>query len=90
MSVVWRAHDEVLDREVAVKVLRRPVGEPGVADRLRIEARSAARLRHPNIVEVHDFGETAQLMPYVVLELVDGRSLAEALSTGALDWRSDL
>jgi serine/threonine-protein kinase len=88
MSVVWRAHDQVLDRTVAVKVLSPgPSANPELLDRLRIEARSAARLRHPNIVEVYDFGETAQHMPYVVLELVDGRSLAEVLSGGALPWR---
>jgi serine/threonine-protein kinase len=89
MSVVWRARDEVLDREVAVKVLSPgPSANPEVLDRIRIEARSAARLRHPNIVEVHDFGETDEHMPYVVLELVDGRSLADVLSGGALSWRS--
>ena len=89
MSVVWRAHDEVLDREVAVKVLSPgPSINPELLDRIRIEARSAARLRHPNIVEVHDFGETDEQLPYMVLELVDGRSLAEVLSGGAVAWRS--
>ena len=88
MSVVWRAHDEVLDREVAVKVLSPgPSASPELLDRIRVEARAAARLRHPNIVEVHDFGETDRQMPYMVLELVDGRSLAEVLSEGALPWR---
>lgn len=86
MSVVWRAHDQVLDREVAVKVLSS--ANPGLLDRIQIEARSAARLRHPNIVEVHDFGQTDQNVPYVVLELVDGRSLAAVLSGGAVAWRS--
>jgi hypothetical protein len=89
MSVVWRAYDEVLDREVAVKVLSPDVAaDPAVLDRIRVEARSAARLRHPNVVEVHDYGETADRLPYVVMELVEGRSLAEVLTGGPLPWQS--
>ena len=89
MSEVWRAHDEVLDREVAVKVLDTDAtADPDLLDRIRVEARSAARLRHPNVVEVHDYGETEDDVPYVVMELVDGRSLAEVLRRGALPWRS--
>ena len=92
MSVVWRAHDDVLGRDVAVKVL-----SPGLAsdeevlNRIRSEARSAARLRHPNVVQVHDYGETLDddgvPLRYVVMELVDGRSLAQLLTAGALPWR---
>ena len=89
MSVVWRAHDDVLDRAVAVKVLSSHVAaSPGLLDRIRTEARSAARLRHPNVVEVYDYGETADRLPYVVMELVDGRSLAEVLRRGPLPWRA--
>jgi serine/threonine-protein kinase len=89
MSVVWRAHDEVLDREVAVKVLA-PDKAAGakLLDRIRIEARSAARLRHPHVVEVHDFGETEAGWPFVVMELVEGRSLADLLTRGPLPWRT--
>ncbi|MEV6487286.1 serine/threonine-protein kinase [Actinoplanes sp. NPDC051633] len=89
MSVVWRAHDEVLDREVAVKVLsHETAADPMLLDRIRIEARAAARLRHPHVVEVHDFGETEAGLPFVVMELVDGRSLADLLVKGPLPWRS--
>ncbi len=89
MSVVWRAHDDVLDREVAVKVLAPELAkDPGLPARVRIEARAAARLRHPNVVEVHDYGETENHLPYVVMELVDGRSLSDVLNRGALAWRS--
>ncbi len=89
MSVVWRAHDDVLDREVAVKVLAPELAkDPGLPARVRIEARAAARLRHPNVVEVHDYGETEDHLPYVVMELVDGRSLADVLNRGAVPWRS--
>src|SRR4051794_6044252 len=88
MSVVWRAHDDVLDREVAIKVLSPELAaDPQLLHRIQIEARSAARLRHPNVVEVHDYGETDDSLPYVVMELVDGRSLADLLTAGALPWR---
>ncbi|GIE29693.1 serine/threonine protein kinase [Actinoplanes italicus] len=88
MSVVWRAHDEVLGRDVAVKVL-----SPGLArDRslladIRAEARAIARLRHPNIVEVYDYGEAGTL-PYLVMEVAEGRTLAQLLTAGALPWQT--
>ena len=89
MSVVWRARDEVLDREVAVKVLSpETAADPMLLDRIRVEARAAARLRHPHVVEVHDFGETEDGLPFVVMELVDGRSLADLLAKGPLPWRT--
>src|SRR4051812_9077803 len=56
MSVVWRAHDEVLGRDVAVKVLSPELAEdPLLLERIRVEARAVARLRHPNIVDVYDY-----------------------------------
>ncbi|NJP35412.1 serine/threonine-protein kinase [Micromonospora thermarum] len=92
MSVVWRAHDEVLGRDVAVKVLSPDLAaDPQLLDRIRAEARSAARLRHPNIVAVYDYGDATgsggRPLPYVVMEVVEGRSLAELLTGGALPWR---
>ena len=91
MSEVWRAEDDVLGREVAVKVLTAPPAtDPGVLRLLRAEARAAARLRHAMIVEVYDYGESlhhGDAMPYVVMELVDGRTLAELLSGGPVPWR---
>lgn len=87
MSVVWRATDEVLGRDVAVKVLAPQLADdPTVLRRLRDEARAAAALRHLHIVEVYDYGE--DLLPYVVMELVDGRTLAELIRGGALPWRT--
>ncbi|WP_238547120.1 serine/threonine-protein kinase [Actinoplanes friuliensis] len=87
MSVVWRAHDEVLGRDVAVKVLAPGAGaDPTISARIRLEARAAAGLRHPNIVEVYDFGEAGPDRPYVVMELVDGRTLDDVLGGQALDW----
>jgi serine/threonine protein kinase len=80
MGVVYRAHDTLLDRPVAVKVLSATeLGTEGRARLLR-EARAAAGLNHPNIVSVHDAGE-AQIpehegaTPFVVMELVEGPSL---------------
>ncbi|MET8835911.1 serine/threonine-protein kinase [Micromonospora sp. NPDC004540] len=92
MSVVWRAHDEVLGRDVAVKLLSPDLAaDPQLLHRIRAEARSAARLRHPNIVEVYDYGEAVDgegpPVPYVVMEVVEGRSLAQLLTGGPLPWR---
>jgi serine/threonine-protein kinase len=94
MSVVWRGFDEVLGRQVAVKVLAgRGSADPSLRERLRVEAQAAARLSHPNITNVYDYGETpldgGSPVPYVVMELVDGEPLATHLAGGAaLPWES--
>lgn len=75
MGSVYLARDLTLDREVAIKVLR---GGAGVYDRLRREARTAARLSHPNIVPLHSFGELTGV-PYLVMGYVRGESLASRL-----------
>ncbi|MEV6302633.1 serine/threonine-protein kinase [Actinoplanes sp. NPDC051861] len=88
MSVVWRAHDEVLGRDVAIKVLSAGLARnPALLVRIRDEARAVARLRHPNIVDVYDYGEEPSRLPYVVMEVVAGRSLSQLLSGGPLPWR---
>ncbi|MET8351172.1 serine/threonine-protein kinase [Micromonospora sp. NPDC005206] len=92
MSVVWRGYDEVLGRQVAVKVLAsRLATDRAFRHRIRIEAQAAARLCHPNITNVYDYGESEQAgltVPYVVMELVDGGSLAGRLGReGRLPWR---
>jgi tRNA A-37 threonylcarbamoyl transferase component Bud32 len=76
MAVVYRARDELLDRDVAVKVVRKPELTAQDRERLLHEARLAARLNHPNIVAVHDAGEIDGV-PYIVMELVEGRSAHE-------------
>ncbi|MGR6322280.1 serine/threonine-protein kinase [Micromonospora soli] len=92
MSVVWRGYDEVLGRQVAVKVLAsRLASDKAFRHRIRIEAQSAARLCHPNITNVYDYGESVQVgltVPYVVMELVDGGPLSSRLGRGGqLPWR---
>ncbi|HEX6499461.1 MAG TPA: protein kinase [Micromonosporaceae bacterium] len=89
MSVVWRGHDAILDRFVAVKVLSaRYAAEPGFRQRIRAEAQAAARLSHPHVANVHDFGEspsaTGERIPYVVMELLSGPTLAERLAAGPM------
>ncbi|MFI1487029.1 protein kinase [Streptomyces sp. NPDC020747] len=92
MGVVWRALDEVLGREVAVKELRTysDAGAPELADlglRMQREARAAARVRHPGVVAVHDVAEVDG-RPLIVMELVDGPSLDDVLrERGTLDAR---
>jgi eukaryotic-like serine/threonine-protein kinase len=79
MATVYRAHDEVLDRQVAIKLLHPHLAaDPSFLDRFRREARAAAGLNHPNIVAVHDWGED-EAGPYLVLQLVDGVSLRDVL-----------
>ncbi|MFG1952254.1 protein kinase [Micromonospora sp. NPDC048830] len=92
MSVVWRGYDEVLGRQVAVKVLAsRLASDKAFRHRIRIEAQASARLCHPNITNVYDYGESEQAgltVPYVVMELLDGDSLSARLGRGgALPWR---
>jgi len=88
MSVVWRAHDEILGRPVAIKVLSSHLAaEPTFRTRLRQEALAAARLGHPHITGVFDFGEQ-DAVPYVVMELNDGEPVSARLRRdGPFPWR---
>ncbi len=83
MGTVWRAKDETVDREVAVKEPRVPDHLPereraNVFERMRREARAAARLDHPAVVNVHDVA-VVDGRPWIVMELVQGRSLGAVL-----------
>ena len=79
MADVELAHDEVLDREVAVKMLHaRYQSDPSFLARFRREAQAAASLNHPNVVAVYDTGES-EGRPFIVMEYVAGRSLREVL-----------
>jgi predicted Ser/Thr protein kinase len=91
MGTVWRAKDETVDREVAVKEPRVPEHLPereraNAFERMRREARAAARLDHPAVVGVHDVAVVAD-QPWIVMELVRGRSLGDALQEGTLSAR---
>jgi eukaryotic-like serine/threonine-protein kinase len=80
MGEVYRAHDAVLAREVAIKVLHRSLSsDQGFVDRFRREARAAATLNHPNIVTVFDWGAVDGIY-YMVMEYVHGRSVREILN----------
>jgi serine/threonine-protein kinase len=91
MSQVWRAEDEVLGRLVAVKVLSSALAaDPALRTAVQAEARAAARLTHPHVTRVYDYGESVlpggERVPYLVLELVEGQSLADRLRFGPLPW----
>ncbi|HEX2774224.1 MAG TPA: serine/threonine-protein kinase [Micromonosporaceae bacterium] len=91
MSEVWRARDRVLARPVAVKLIAPGhADQPESLERIRSEARAAARLVHPNVASVHDFGlspRPGQQVPYLVMELVEGETLAAHLAARRIDWR---
>ncbi|WP_281403994.1 serine/threonine-protein kinase [Streptomyces genisteinicus] len=79
MGEVWQASDEVLGRPVALKLLLGEHADAQAAARFRLEAQTAARLNHPHVVAVFDFG-TWDGRFYLVMELIPGRSLAEELT----------
>ncbi len=85
MGQVWRARDRLLGRPVAVKILRSEfTDDPDFRARFRSEAQHAAMMVHPNIASVFDYGEvaapgTGETVAYLVMELVDGESLAQLL-----------
>ncbi len=104
MSVVWRAYDEVLERPVAVKLLSaEQASDAGLRRRIRREAQATARLCHPHLANIYDYGESAEPtdeaelataadgggQPYVVMELVIGEPMSARLAaTGTMPWRT--
>jgi serine/threonine protein kinase len=88
MAVVYRARQESLDRTVAVKVLSENLAASReFMERFRREARTAASMRHPNVITVHDFGEDDRGVPYLVLEYIGGPTLADLMDVGLDDQR---
>ncbi|MEK8105933.1 protein kinase [Micromonospora sp. M12] len=91
MSEVWRGDDEVLGRPVAIKVLAGQFAtDPQLRATIQREARAAARLTHPHVTQVYDYAEATLsggvVVPYLVMELVEGHNLADRLRTGPLPW----
>jgi TolB-like protein/tetratricopeptide (TPR) repeat protein len=83
MGVVYSAVDERLGRGVAIKMIRPASQDPKAVQRLWREARSAARVSHPNICQVHEIGELLG-EPYIVMELLEGETLTQRLAQGPL------
>ncbi|MGH2703022.1 MAG: protein kinase domain-containing protein, partial [Actinomycetota bacterium] len=86
MAEVYLAYDQLLDRDVAVKALNEELArEPRFIERFRLEARTAARLSHPNIVALHDYGATDDSY-FIVMEFIDGHTVAELIAAeGPID-----
>jgi WD40 repeat protein/tRNA A-37 threonylcarbamoyl transferase component Bud32 len=79
MGAVYQAHDPVLDRQVALKVIsQKLLADPDTQARFRREARAAAKLQHPNIVTIYELGE-AQGTLYIAMELLEGADLSQAI-----------
>ncbi|GIJ56547.1 hypothetical protein Vau01_040630 [Virgisporangium aurantiacum] len=90
MSEIWRADDGLLGRAVAIKLPKPQVSQ--ILYQAWIEARTTAKLSDPHIAAVHDYGEALRpdgsTAPFVVMELLDGESLAARLTSGPLPWRT--
>ena len=79
MGEVWKAHDPIILRDVAIKILKPEyMGDPGFLERFRTEAKHAARVNHEGIANVYDYGEDSG-SAFLVMELVPGESLATIL-----------
>src|ERR1700736_3772471 len=90
MGVVYRAYDEVLHRDVAVKVVNRDARlDSSASQNLLLEARASSSLAHPNICTIHEVGETDGEL-YIVMELVQGKSLRELSGYAGLPAESVL
>ena len=90
MGAVYKARQPTLDRLVALKILPPHSGtDPGFAERFGREARALARLSHPNIVAVYDFGQT-QGLNYFIMEYIDGPNLRRVEQTGKLSAKEAL
>jgi serine/threonine protein kinase/formylglycine-generating enzyme required for sulfatase activity len=84
MGVVWAARHITLETDVAVKFIRpeRVAADPALVARFDREARATARIAHPNVVQVMDYGAVDGAVPYIVMELLRGFTLADLLERG--------
>jgi serine/threonine-protein kinase len=91
MGAVYRAHDTRLNRDVALKVLPWYLGaEPDARDRLRMEARAAAALDHPNVCAIHEIGETADGRLFIAMPFYEGETLKDQLRRSRLSLESSI
>src|SRR5438445_1810108 len=87
MAVVYRAQDETLKREVAIKVLHQHLAaEAESKARLEREAQAVAKLRHENILEIFDYSGSASASSYIVTEFIDGVTLKQFLARRAINY----
>ncbi len=85
MATVYRARQQWVDRACAIKVLNRVLAsDETVRERFRREAKNTQILAHPNVVEIFDHGETSDGIPFMVMQLLDGQTLADLLRDGPL------
>src|SRR5260370_14350228 len=84
MGEEYRPRDSGLNRDVAIKVLPQAIATDSARERFKREARAASALNHPNICVVHDVGEAAG-HPFLVMELLDGKTLREHIGSKPLD-----
>src|SRR5205823_13762671 len=90
MGSVYQAHDEKLDRVVALKVLLpESVAQADRRRRFLQEARAASALNHPHILTVYEIGE-ADGKPYIAMEYIEGQTLRQRIAAGALAFKDDL
>lgn len=88
MSAVYKAYNLSMDKPVAIKVLLKTLNDEAALQRFRREARALCQVKHKHLVEVFQLGVTADLSPYMVIEYLEGESLAERIArVGALDAR---
>lgn len=80
MGVVYKARHEMMERTVAIKMLLpQLMADEGAAARFQREARASSRINHSNIISLHDFGKTEEGVPYIVMDFIEGESLADVL-----------
>jgi len=86
MGAVYLAEHPFMGRKAAIKVLRREFAEdPGLVERFMNEARAANAIRHPNIIDIIDVGRMPSGIPYLMMEFLEGESLADRIRRGRVD-----
>jgi len=91
MATVYKAQHKVVERPCAIKILAAQFAQdPVLRERFLREARHAQRIAHPNVIEIFDQGETEDGTPFLVMELLEGRSLADVMGEGPLPMKRAL